>query len=184
MKRRHFSAILCTLEVERRSASGPQISPFHRSGLRGPSSSLAFKLKCNCVLSRIKPPACWERSTCQPGWWYCEDTDAAQCPWNSMHFHVNGTAQDLYLNSDLFMLTRGHENACTLLILGQLRTCKTFWFFGGTITHYPVHCSDQVYLQSSALWFTTQCQCCPMWFLCHQPKSFVFDFWLQSRAWQ
>ena len=97
-----------------------------------------------------------------------------------MHFHVNGTAQDLYLNSDLFMLTRGHENACTLLILGQLRTCKTFWFFGGTITHYPVHCSDQVYLQSSALWFMTQCQCCPMWFLCHhQPKSFVcltFDF--------
>ena len=112
---------------------GPQISPFHRSGLRGPSYSLAFKLKCNCVLSRIKPPACWERSTCQPGWWYCEDTDAAQCPWNSMHFHVNGTAQDLYLNSDLFMLTRGHENACTLLILGQLRTCKTFWFFWGPL---------------------------------------------------
>ena len=159
-------------------ACRPQISPFHRSGLRGPSSSLAFKLKCNCVLSRIKPPACWERSTCQSGRWYCEDTDAAQCPWNSMHFHVNGTAQDLYLNSDLFMLTRGHENACTLLILGQLRTCKTFWFFGGTITHYPVHCSDQVYLQSSALWFMTQCQCCPMWFLCHQPKSFVF--WLMT----
>ena len=35
-----------------------QISPFHRSGLRGPSFSLAFGLKSNCMLSRIKLPAC------------------------------------------------------------------------------------------------------------------------------
>ena len=161
-----------------------QISPFHRSGLRGPSSSLAFKLKCNCVLSRIKPPACWERSTCQPGWWYCEDTDAAQCPWISMHFHVNETAQDLYLNSDLFMLTRGHENACTLLILGQLRTCKTFWFFGGPLptTQYTAVTRCIYNPPPYDLWLNASAVPCDFCVISLSPL--FFDFWLQSRAWQ
>ena len=47
----------CAPSIEHLAAR-TQISPFHRSVLRGPSSSLAFGLKSNCMLSRIKPPAC------------------------------------------------------------------------------------------------------------------------------
>ena len=125
--------------------SRPQISPFHRSGLRGPSFSLAVGLKCKCK-------ADWDKASCllrevqlsawvMIKWWHwcCPvatkqhaERGPASCRLRSGQPPAcweGSSSQPGVISDNVRTLSQTgcQYKACILLMIFQLRTGKYIW---------------------------------------------------------